>query len=46
MTRKYINDIKKQDIKREYTRKFKLKTFSIPMTLYFDIRYLHIFQYG
>lgn len=38
MTRKYI--------KREYTRKFKLKTFSIPMTLYFDIRYLHIVQYG
>ena len=46
MTRKYINDIKKQDIKREYTREFKLQAFSIPMTLYFDIRYLHIFQYG
>ena len=46
MTRKYINNIKKQDIKREYTRKFKLQAFSIPMTLYFDIRYLHIFQYG
>ena len=46
MTRKYINDIKKQDIKREYTKKYKLQPFSIPMTLSFDIRYLHVFQYG
>lgn len=41
-----IDDIKKQDIKREYTKKYKLQAFSMPMTLYFDIRYLHICQYG